>query len=228
MQLFYAPTISFESFLDENDSKHCIKVLRKKKNDTLNLVDGKGTFYEAIITDDHPKKCQFQVTNKYQETAPQRQVHIAIAPTKNSDRIEWFIEKCVEIGISKISLLKTQNSERKIQKIERLEKIAISAMKQALKATLPIIEEVSNFQDFIKQQHNSSKFIAHLSEDAVELKQCNLSENCIVLIGPEGDFSEEEVKLAVSTGFQQISLGNSRLRTETAGVVACTLLSVAY
>lgn len=226
MQLFFNPDCESNSFLDENDSKHCVKVLRKKKFDTIHIVDGVGGFFECQIIDDNPKKCQYKIQSKISEfQKPARYLHIAIAPTKNTDRIEWFVEKSVEIGISEISLIYTSNSERRNQKSDRLNKIAISAMKQALKAYLPKINDPILLKEFINKNTASQNFVAHLSEDSEPLLNKKLREDVCILIGPEGDFTKEELNLLKEKNYQQVSLGNSRLRTETAGLVAITLLN---
>jgi 16S rRNA (uracil1498-N3)-methyltransferase len=228
MLLFFQPNISNKNFLDEEDSRHCIKVLRKKSKDIIHIVDGKGGLFECEITNPHEKKCEFVILSE-QENVQKRDfyLHIAIAPTKNADRLEWFIEKCVEIGIDEISLILTKHSERKFQRTERLEKIAISAMKQSLKAYLPKINELISFEKFIKTVKEKQKLIAHLTDDAQPLTSIieHNSSFCL-MIGPEGDFSKDEADLAQSAGYQVVTLGNSRLRTETAGVVACTIFNL--
>ena len=229
MQLFYLPEIKDTCYLDEAESRHCIKVLRLKQGDTIYLTDGKGFFYLAKISDTNPKHCQLIITQKEEEQKTRNyQLHIAIAPTKNIDRFEWFLEKVTEIGVDEITPIVTENSERKVVKLERLEKIVISAMKQSLKATKPIIHPIINFKDFIGHETNAQKYIGHCYEgDKKELiHSISTKEKHIVLIGPEGDFSLSEVEEAIAKGFQPVSLGNSRLRTETAGIVACHTLAI--
>lgn len=225
MLLFFQPNISQNNFLDIEDSRHCVKVLRKTAKDIIHIVDGVGGLYECEITKANDKKCEFAIIST-QKNFQQRDsyLHIAIAPTKNADRLEWFIEKCVEIGIDEISLIQTKHSERKQQKVERLEKIAISAMKQSLKAYLPRINELLPFDKFLKTVAQEQKFLAHLTDDSKPLVSLlkPQSSYCI-MIGPEGDFSNEEILQARDEKFQWVTLGNSRLRTETAGIVACTL-----
>jgi len=225
MLLFFQPNISQNHFLDLEDSRHCVKVLRKTAKDTIHIVDGVGGLYQCEITKANDKKCEFAIVSS-QQNFQQRDsyLHIAIAPTKNADRLEWFIEKSVEIGIDEISLIQTKHSERKQQKTERLEKIAISAMKQSLKAYLPKINELMPFEKFLKTVQQEQKFLAHLTDESKPLVSVlkPKSSYCI-LVGPEGDFSADEILLAKEEGFQWITLGNSRLRTETAGLVACTL-----
>lgn len=236
MLLFYQPDIRNTSrentnFLNEEDSRHCIKVLRKNTKDIIHVVDGKGGLYECEISKPNDKKCEFIILSEQHDFQKSDiHLHIAIAPTKNADRIEWFIEKCVEIGIDEISLIQTKHSERKNQKVERLEKIAISAMKQSLKAYLPKINELIDFDSFLKIMEQSKieqKLIAHLTDEAQPLaKILEPNSSYCLLIGPEGDFSENEVIKAQKSGFQVVTLGKSRLRTETAGVVACTIINL--
>ncbi|MDX8340015.1 16S rRNA (uracil(1498)-N(3))-methyltransferase [Draconibacterium sp. IB214405] len=231
MQLFYVPTISgAEVLLDETESKHAIRVLRLKEDDEIELVDGKGGFYKARITDANPKKCKLGIINSQNEFGKKNfHLHIAIAPTKNIDRTEWFLEKCTEIGIDEITPLLSEHSERKVIKPERLEKILVSAMKQSVKAYLPKLNELTKLSDLLTQATETKKFIAHCNEgEKPHLKNVvNPGDNVLILIGPEGDFSPEEVELALANGFEAISLGDARLRTETAGVVACHIVNLA-
>lgn len=225
MLLFYQSDIEKTPVLSEEDSRHCVKVLRKNIKDKIFVVDGMGGLFECEITKAHEKKCEVRILSVKREFEKRNNyLHIAIAPTKNADRIEYFIEKCVEIGIDEITLIQTKHSERKNQKTERLEKIAISAMKQSLKAYLPKINELTEFEKFIKIANYQAKFIAHLTEDAKPLKDAAVDKTeVLIMIGPEGDFTNEEITKVKGAGFQVVTLGNSRLRTETAGVVACTI-----
>ena len=228
MQLFYEPNASADGFiLNKEEAQHCIKVLRKKIGDVVHVIDGKGSFFECTIQNDNPKSCSLSVNKFWNENPPKRHIHIAIAPTKNIDRIEWFTEKAVEIGVHEISFIYCQNSERKDIKLERIFKKAVSAMKQSVKASLPSINDQVKFVDFIKADHEANKFIAYVDmENPDQLKELdNSSTDVLVLIGPEGDFSESELKLALNSGYKKIGLGKSRLRTETAGIVACTILN---
>ncbi len=231
MQLFYVPNISGDDFyLDEAESKHAVKVLRLGNGSRIQLTDGKGGFYTAEITDPHPKKCRLEIVEfKPQYGKRNYFTHIAIAPTKNNDRLEWFLEKATEIGIDEVSLILCENSERRTVKKERLEKVAISAMKQSLKAYLPVVNDVTSFEAFIRNCNYSQKFIAHCrNEEIPHLKNEVIKDTtAVILIGPEGDFSTSEVSQAKLHGFREISLGNARLRTETAGVVACHIVSLA-
>ncbi len=231
MNIFYTPTInSTDSYvLNETESKHAIKVLRLKQGDTVCLVDGVGSFYVAQISNEHPKKCEVKIIEKRTEENNKPRLHIAIAPTKNNDRIEWFIEKTTEIGITEVTPIICDHSERKVIKTERLEKRAIAAMKQSLKASLPLIKEPISFKTFVSAlNNNEKKYIAHCNEDDQKhLKDVYSSgENCVILIGPEGDFSENEIGFAIENGFTPVSLGKSRLRTETAGLVACNVINL--
>jgi 16S rRNA (uracil1498-N3)-methyltransferase len=229
VQLFYEPNISNDEFyLNDEESRHCIKVLRKKKGDEINVVDGKGTFYQCLLLVDHQKKCLLRIKNTRSEIHKDYYIHIAIAPTKNLDRIEWFVEKAVEIGVDEISFIITKNSERRHLKIDRLEKKAVSAMKQSLKAILPKLNDPILYSSFIKSDLPHQKYIGYVDIDnPVLLKNAAPANNqYCMLIGPEGDFTETELKEAIVNNFKKVSLGTSRLRTETAGIVACHLLNI--
>jgi 16S rRNA (uracil1498-N3)-methyltransferase len=229
VNLFYQPLLEEGVYyLDEEESRHCIKVLRKQSGDQIRITDGKGFFYDAIVTKADPRKCTFDIRQKFEEKATPFAIHIAIAPTKNADRLEWFVEKTVEIGIDTITLLNCRNSERTFTKTDRLKKVAISAMKQSVKARIPLIQEMAPFSPFVASSTEEEKFIAFVDFDNTNhLKAvASASKTYVVLIGPEGDFSDEELGLATANGFKKISLGNSRLRTETAGIVACHILNL--
>lgn len=214
--------------LDENDSRHCIKVLRKAKGDNIQVLDGKGHIFTCKIEDANPKKCGLTILSTEKYAPPKRTIKIAIAPTKNAERIEWFVEKAVEIGVSEIYLFSSENSERSFQKIERLERIAISALKQSLHTYMPKIYAIQPLTSLLNQVafQTNQKLIGHLTDEAKELSQMKIADEVLLLIGPEGDFSEMEVALAQKSGFQPVKLGESRLRTETAGLVGCTLLNL--
>ena len=229
MHLFYTPDISHNNELPEEEAQHCIRVLRLNIGDEVTLTDGKGCFYKAEISAATHKRCLVTV----KESIPQPpltlcRIHIAMAPTKNMDRNEWFAEKATEIGIDQLFFLCCRFSERKVIKTERIEKILVSAMKQSLKAYLPKLNEMMEFDKFIAQDFKGQKFIAHCYEGAKpQLKHIlKPGKDAIVLIGPEGDFSEEEVEKAINNGFIPVSLGRSRLRTETAALVACHTLNL--
>lgn len=225
MHLFYTPDITGNEYtLPEEESKHCIKVLRLEAGDQVSLVDGKGGFYTCEIIQPNAKRCEVRCIEK-KEHYGQRdfRVHIAIAPTKNIERIEWFLEKCTEIGIDEITPLLCEHSERKIIKPDRLEKVIVSAMKQSLKAYLPTLHPMTPFDDFVQARREGVKCIAHCDEgNKRSLHEIySLHQNVTILIGPEGDFSCHEIELALNRDFIPVTLGNSRLRTETAGIVAC-------
>ncbi|MBO5224859.1 MAG: 16S rRNA (uracil(1498)-N(3))-methyltransferase [Parabacteroides sp.] len=229
MQIFYTPDIALRAELPEEEAGHCIRVLRLTEGDEILLTDGKGMFYKAAISRAHPKHCEVDILESWQQPALWNfQLHIAVAPTKNMDRMEWFAEKATEIGIDAITCLNCRFSERKEVKPARLEKILVSAMKQSQKATLPVLTGMTDFRTFVTQPFDGRKFIAHCEEgDKKLLKQLyQPGENVLVLIGPEGDFSPEEIELALKNGFLPISLGESRLRTETAALVACHTIHV--
>lgn len=229
MNLFYQPHIQDGiHYLDPEESRHCYKVLRKKPGDLIQLTDGKGYRYQAKLTDTKSDKCSFTIESKQQEEKRPYTIHIALAPTKNPDRTEWFVEKAIEIGVDELSFLLCDNSERAALKTDRIEKLAISAMKQSLKNSLPKINHMILLKDFITTNSTASKYIAYVDQTNPDhlLKEAKPKSNYIVLIGPEGDFSKKELELALTQGYKKVSLGPSRLRTETAGVVACHILNL--
>jgi 16S rRNA (uracil1498-N3)-methyltransferase len=229
LNLFYQPLIPEGIlYLDSDESKHCIKALRKISGDELTITDGKGNFYDAIITKADPRQCAFEILSKTIESVRNYNIHIAISPTKNSDRIEWFVEKAVELGVDTISFIACKNTERPYLKLERLEKVAISAMKQSLKASIPVLRGLVNVSDVIKKSEEDFKFIAYVDHsNPDQLKNLiKPASSYITLIGPEGDFTSSELDLALAHGFQKVSLGTSRLRTETAGLAACHTLNL--
>ena len=229
MALFYVPNLAAVHVLPEEESQHAVKVLRLQAGDGITVVDGVGGFYNASIINPHPKHCTFEITETVLEFGKRDyKLHIAIAPTKNIERLEWFIEKATEIGIDEITPVICRFSERKIVKEERLEKIIVSAAKQSLKAYFPKLNSLCTFDELLKNHQTSQKFIAHCYEEDKKLLQTEIqkSSDVLILIGPEGDFSKEEVQRAISLGFVPVSLGNSRLRTETAGVVACHTVAI--
>lgn len=232
MHLFYTPDIHTDSYvLSEEESRHCTRVLRLQQGDTVYLVDGLGGLYTAIIQDANQKKCLLQIICKQQEYNKLPYVsHIAVAPTKNMDRLEWFVEKAVEIGISEITFLLCEHSERRQLRLDRLEKIAVSAMKQSQKGYLPLLHNLTPFRQFVQRCNPEHTFIAHLEEDATKSIKDYYKPgkpHCI-LIGPEGDFSQQEIELAYKAGIRPVTLGSSRLRTETAALVACHTLHVLH
>jgi 16S rRNA (uracil1498-N3)-methyltransferase len=230
MQLFYQPRISEGlQFLDPDESRHCLKVLRKKPGDTIDVTDGKGSIFKARITNSDPRKCQLEIEGRKIVNAPDHYIHIGIAPTKNMDRMEWLVEKCTEIGVDEISFFVSSNSERKVLKNDRLSKKMISAMKQSIKARLPKLNELISFTSFIESVNpDVNKYIAFVDpENPISLMNAAVKkQKYCVLIGPEGDFTKEELDLAQSKRFKKVNLGTSRLRTETAGIVACHTLKL--
>ncbi|MEG1333166.1 MAG: 16S rRNA (uracil(1498)-N(3))-methyltransferase [Bacteroides sp.] len=227
MHVFYTPDIQIKAELPEEEAQHCIRVLRLTTGDEITLTDGKGCFYRAEISAATNKRCMVTILETIgQDPLWEGHLHIAMGPTKNMDRNEWFAEKATEIGMDELSFLNCRYSERKVIKTERIEKILISAMKQSLEARLPKLNPMIDFDKFIEQKFDGQKFIAHCYEGEKPLLKdvFKRGEDTLVLIGPEGDFSEEEVKKALDKGFVAISLGKSRLRTETAALVACHTL----
>jgi 16S rRNA (uracil1498-N3)-methyltransferase len=224
MQLFYVSRIEGNfCVLSEEESWHCMKVLRLGEGDAVDLTDGVGNFYKGRLTKIHHKGCLVDISSVQPIQPNSWHLHIAIAPTKNIDRFEWFLEKATEIGIDEITPLFCEHSERKIVKLERLEKVIVSAMKQSLKAWLPRLNEPARFKDFISGDLHAQKFIGYCEAgNESELHTIyRQGSDALILVGPEGDFSKNEVALALRSGFTAISLGPSRLRTETAGVMAC-------
>ena len=225
MNVFYLPdaqigTISFP----EEESKHIVKVLRMKEGDGFCVTDGNGSLYDAELIDAHPKRAMAILSNQRPGyDIRDFKVSIAIAPTKLNERTEWFLEKATEIGIDEVKLFSSYHSERRVANVERFKKIVVSAMKQSVKSKMPLVEEMVSFDKLVKQNYDGQKFIAWIDDD-IKDQLCDLykkGENALVLIGPEGDFSKEEVALAKENGFVPVSLGEARLRTETAAVVAC-------
>lgn len=227
MQLFYCPNIDSGSlFLNTEESKHCTKVLRKKEGDIIHLIDGNGTFYDAKILIASQKKVLFKLIRKWIENPRPYSLHIAIAPTKNNNRFEWFLEKATEIGVDQITPIICSHSERKVINNDRMEKIILSATKQSIKSKIPVLNQAIEFNNFVKKNQNSNCFIAHCEQVPKKNLQTVVSAKSTILIGPEGDFSQQEIDLALNNNFKPISLGNSRLRTETAGIVACHTIAL--
>lgn len=252
---FFVPDAAHRSELPDEEAQHAVRVLRLQPGDEVMLMDGCGSFYRAEVTLAASRRCGYQIV----ETLPQpRQweghLHLAMAPTKMMDRVEWFVEKATEIGFDELSLLDCQFSERRVVKTERLERIVVSAVKQSRKAWKPQVNEMQSFKQFIAQHPTGRRYIAHCYEEIPKVslfeelyptlhlsqtqeKPANQSElpsrsgeagtNCIVLIGPEGDFSIDEVRMAIDAGFVSIHLGRSRLRTETAALSAVMMMQLA-
>ena len=236
MHLFYTPQIVGTAdeigktySLDEEESGHCVRVLRYTRGDEILLTNGQGMTYTAVITNPHPKHCEFEVrTAEKQSKHHSNYIHIAIAPTKNVERIEWFVEKCTEIGVDEITPLLCRFSERKQLRIDRLQKIILSAAKQSLTPYLPKLNEMTDCTEFIRRTEEETRFIAHCyKEDKRDLRnEIKPGKSVVVMIGPEGDFSEQEIAEALQHNFVPVSLGDSRLRTETAGIVACHICNL--
>jgi len=230
MHLFYAPGIRGNTYiLSEEESRHSIRVLRLKEGDIIHLTDGNGNLFNGRLADIQPKGCHVEILKTVLDYHRRPfYLHIGIAPTKNTDRLEWFLEKTTEIGIEEVTPLICTHSERTVIKPSRLEKVLVSAMKQSLKALLPKLNEPVAFNEMIRMPFNGQKFIAYCEtgkED--ELQKLYLKgSDALILIGPEGDFSQKEIDESIREGFIPVSLGKSRLRTETAGIVACHTISL--
>jgi 16S rRNA (uracil1498-N3)-methyltransferase len=226
MQLFYHPTALENDqnfYFDKEESKHIVKVLRKNEGDILHVTNGLGTLFTTEIVHASPSKCEVNVISKITEQARAFGLHLAVAPTKLMDRYEWFLEKAVEIGVQTITPLICDHSERTVIKLERIEKIVLGAMKQSNQLFLPTINEVQHFKTFIKNQPATQKLIAHCEETKkFSLKESlQPKQSTLILIGPEGDFSSKEIELALQNNYKPVSLSETRLRTETAAIVAC-------
>lgn len=231
---FYAPDIETDYSLPEMESGHCCRVLRMKEGDTIHAVDGKGFAYECIITDANPKKTELDIISRLEEKRHWKpQITLAVAPTKNIDRMEWLLEKAVEIGIDRIIFLKCARSERKDVKTDRLNKILVSAMKQSMKASLPEFCGMKTFKEFINDldalKDSSIKIMGYCSDEFPRkelVKVYEKGKDVTLLIGPEGDFSPDEVEMSVKSGFIPATFGNTRLRTETAALYALSAIHV--
>lgn len=224
MNLFYTPKINSEIYiLDQDESRHCLKVLRLKIGDEIFLTDGLGNLYKCELIEDNPKKCTVRVVDIQKEYEKREvKIHIAVAPTKNISRFEWFLEKATEIGIDEITPIISDHSERKIIKPERLNKVITAALKQSLKAYHPVLNEMQTFKKFMDLDFAGEKYIGFCEDNPELLKKVyTKGKDVLIMIGPEGDFSKNEIQIAKEKGFIPISFGSSRLRTETAAVVAC-------
>ncbi len=231
MQLFYNSDIKqgdITFFFDKEESKHIVKVLRKKESDKIFITNGLGHLFESEIILASEKKCEVKITKETFQEPDKFYTHIAVAPTKMNDRLEWFLEKATEIGIHEITPIICDHSERKVYKIDRAEKIIQAAMKQSLHYYIPKINEPISFAQFVKSNFEGQKFIAHCEEtDKKSFKnEVKNDEKVTILIGPEGDFSTKEINLAIENGFIPVTLGNTRLRTETAALVACHTIAL--
>jgi len=226
MHIFFAPDITDKFYsLDEKESRHCVKVLRMKKGTVVNLIDGKGSLFEGVIQEPDSRRCIIEITSETNDFEKRNySVHIAISPLKNMERFEWFIEKSVEIGIDEITPVICARTEKTKIKNERIKGLIISAMKQSLKTKLSLLHDPVNFEEFINSVNRDSLMIAHCNNniDRKSIKDSyKKGEDTVILIGPEGDFTYDEISLALRKGYKPVHLGNSRLRSETAGLAAC-------
>lgn len=234
IRYFYVPDAAHVSELPDEEAVHAVRVLRMTAGDEMMLMDGEGTFYRAQVTMTSQKHCLYKILESLpQERQWQGRVHLAIAPTKLMDRIEWMTEKAVEVGIDELTFLDCQFSERRSLKLPRIEKIVVSAVKQSRKAYMPVLNEMEDFKAFVKCHPVGRRYIAHCYDEVErvnlfdELRKGSGDEDALVLIGPEGDFSIDEVRMAVEAGFVSVDLGKSRLRTETAGLSAVMMMQLA-
>lgn len=231
MQLFYfknIDTLSTSFSFDKEESKHINKVLRKKEGDILFVTNGLGVLFKTEISVASDSKCTVKILSFEQQRSSKYQLHLAVAPTKMNDRYEWFLEKATEIGVQEITPIICDHSERKVIKTERFDKILLSAMKQSNQLFLPILNEPITFKELMKKSVSGQKFIAHCEEtNKKTLKEAIVKDSdCIILIGPEGDFSSKEIEIALENNYNPISLGHTRLRTETAAIVACHTVAI--
>ena len=232
---FYVPNAENQTMLPADEAIHAIRVLRLKEGDEIHLIDGRGTFYRASVIGIDTKRCAYRIEERIPQTKTWKgNLCLAVAPTKMMERMEWMVEKATEIGFDEISFLKCMFSERKVIRTDRVEKIVVSAVKQSRKAWTPIVNDMQDFRDFITHERQGLKYIAHCYD---EIDRCdffdtlsaeNIDDNTdvTVLVGSEGDFSVEEVELAMKNGYKPISLGKSRLRTETAGLAAVMMMNI--
>lgn len=231
MQLFYNPRLDHSAsqfILSEEESKHIVKVLRRKEGDIVHVTNGKGYLFETKIIIADTKKCKVEIIDSDKKHQKMYWFHLVVAPTKMNDRFEWFLEKATEIGVNEITPIICENSERKIIKLERMEKVVQSAMKQSLQTYLPKLNRPISYKEYMAKNHEGLLFIAHCeNEEKLDLKRRVAPDKDVtVLIGPEGDFSKTEIKQAYEKGFLPVSLGENRLRTETAAIVACTTVNM--
>ncbi len=230
VRYFYVPSASTSQELPQEEAQHALRVLRLQEGDPMVLMDGCGTFYDAEVTMAQGKHCLYAITQPLpQEPIWKGKIHLAIAPTKMMDRIEWMVEKATEVGFDSVSFLSCKFSERKQIRTDRVEKIVVAAMKQSRKAWKPVVSELTPFKQFVAEPRPGRKFICHCYNEIArgdlytELQQMPADEEVTVMVGPEGDFSIDEVRLAMEQGYESVTLGNARLRTETAGLMAVTM-----
>lgn len=233
VRYFYVPDAARQSVLPDEEAQHALRVLRLRQGDEVVLIDGEGSFFDAVISSVTRHECGYRIVRPLpQERQWPGHLHLAIAPTKMMERMEWLYEKATEIGIDELSLLSCQFSERRVVKEQRLDKIVVSAMKQSRKAWKPQVNALQDFRQFIANQTAGRRYIAHCYDEVPrvelfpELCKPSASDDALVLVGPEGDFSIDEVRQAVSAGFVSVSLGQSRLRTETAGLAAVMMMQL--
>ena len=221
---FYAPDLKADSTLPEVESGHCCRVLRMRNGDIIEVVDGQGNLFKCKIIDANPKKTSVEILSCDELTSHwSPNITIAVAPTKNMDRMEWLVEKAVEIGVNKIVFLNCKNNVRRIVKRERIEKIMISAMKQSLKARMPILVDLIDIEDFLKMSNHDLKYIGYCDKNTERkefAKEYDGQSDLTLMIGPEGDFTHDEIVSALEKGYQAVTFGNTRLRTETAALYA--------
>jgi len=231
MQVFYDSEINTETdffSFDKDESRHIVRVLRKREGDKISIINGKGFLFESEIISASEEKCEVRIIDYSFFQPANYWLHLAVAPTKNNDRYQWFLEKATEIGIHEITPIICKHSERKIIKTERLEKTIISATKQSLRYYIPKLNNAKSFSDFIKSEKQGQLYIAHCGE----FEKKNLAQEVVpngkitILIGPEGDFSKDEIQSAISLGYKSVSLGNSRLRTETAAIYTTSVIAI--
>jgi 16S rRNA (uracil1498-N3)-methyltransferase len=230
MHLFYSKLISRKFHqLPAEESKHCIKVLRLGQGDMVHLTDGNGSLFKTVIIEDNFKSCKLEIVETQHEYRKRNfNLHLAVAPTKNINRFEWFLEKATEIGVDIITPVMCDHSERRSVQPDRLNKVIVSAMKQSLKAYLPKLNDAITFRKFISQEIHAEKYIAYCGEEYKMLlrDEYTIGKDAVILIGPEGDFSPAEVENAISNGYKPVSLGEARLRTETAALMACSTINI--
>ncbi|MGB3852251.1 MAG: RsmE family RNA methyltransferase [Tunicatimonas sp.] len=229
MPLFYHPALDLtDPALSPDESRHGVQVLRLRAGDPLTVVDGRGTYYEAVVKEANAKRCTLAIERTRREDSRPHRIHLAVAPTKNIDRTEWLVEKAVEVGVDQLSFVVTAHSERRVLKTERLMKKAVAAMKQAGRATLPTINDIQTLSAFLKRPTEAQRFIAYVEANSnIHLKQlARPTGSYVVLVGPEGGFSPAEVAQAEQSDYRPVSLGSYRLRTETAGLVAALTLNL--
>jgi len=232
MQLYFIEPIHepapCQVSLGSEESFHCVKVLRMRTGDPINLTDGNGNLYEGRLLSADTRNCVVMIEKVQAESGKRPfRLHMAVAPTKNMARFEWFLEKATEIGVDEITPLICEHSERVQIRVDRLQKIIISAAKQSLKTYLPVLHEPVKFTDFVNRNNSGARFVAYVEEhQPIHLKEAYQKGDCTVLIGPEGDFSRKEMELALKSGIIPVSLGPSRLRTETAAMVACHIINI--